>query len=162
LPLASPHRPTRVLFVGNIADYSPAFLQALVKRSLNPADPVSLVGLVCRVHFGSQRGERWFRAKRLVGRLLGRVPTSLAAALRLPTSELWQGIDQSAVRAGAEMFRPNSLVAAEFLARVQALRADVAVVAGLNRILKAPTLAAFPSTFNVHPSLLPEFRGATP
>jgi methionyl-tRNA formyltransferase len=152
----------RVLFVGNCADYSPAFLSALVARSLDATDPVSLQGVICPVHFGSRQGERWFRGKRRVGRLVGRVPASLADALRLPTAGVWQGIDQAAVRAGAEMFWPTSLVDPAFLERVQALRADVAVVAGLNRILKAPTLAAFPPTFNIHPSLLPDFRGATP
>lgn len=152
----------RVLFIGNCAEYSPAFLSALVAKSLDARDPVALVGVVCPVRFASRHAARWFRVKRRVGRLVGQVPEPVARALRLPTAGVWQGIDRGAVRAGAEMLWPTSLAAPAFLARVQALRADVALVAGLDRILRAPTLDALPPTFNVHPSLLPAFRGATP
>jgi methionyl-tRNA formyltransferase len=42
------------------------------------------------------------------------------------------------------------------------LRPEVVVVAGLNEILKGKLLSRLPWTVNVHPSLLPDFRGPSP
>jgi folate-dependent phosphoribosylglycinamide formyltransferase PurN len=55
---------------------------------------------------------------------------------------------------------PNS---AEFIAEVRRLGVDLIVVAAFSRILKAPLLeAARLGVVNVHPSMLPKFRGPNP
>jgi folate-dependent phosphoribosylglycinamide formyltransferase PurN len=53
--------------------------------------------------------------------------------------------------------------APEFIARVRAARIDLIVVAGFNRILKGDLIRTPPlGCINVHPSLLPKYRGPDP
>lgn len=154
--------PVRVVFLGNCADYSPEFLAALSRRSRDPSDRVTLVAAVCPMRFASRPRELWFSTKRRIGRVAASVPASVTQRVGIPTWGVWQGIDQAALRASAEMLWPHTTSDPELCRRIAALEADVAIVAGLDRILKEPALAAFPPLFNIHPSLLPEFRGATP
>lgn len=47
-----------------------------------------------------------------------------------------------------------------FIAAIRAVRADLVVLAGFMRVLKDPFLDAFPGRIiNLHPSLLPSFKG---
>ncbi len=47
-----------------------------------------------------------------------------------------------------------------YIARIREAGADLVVLAGFMRVLKAPLLEAFPlRIINLHPSLLPSFRG---
>jgi phosphoribosylglycinamide formyltransferase-1 len=49
---------------------------------------------------------------------------------------------------------------AAFVEAIRAARADLVVLAGFMRVLKAPFLDAFPRRIiNLHPSLLPSFKG---
>jgi phosphoribosylglycinamide formyltransferase 1 len=49
---------------------------------------------------------------------------------------------------------------AAFIEAIRAARADLVVLAGFMRVLKAPFLEAFPRRIiNLHPSLLPSFKG---
>lgn len=61
------------------------------------------------------------------------------------------------------VFQPERPTDPEFLTRLRALKPDVGVVVAYGHILK-PDLLALPKLgmVNVHPSLLPELRGAAP
>jgi methionyl-tRNA formyltransferase len=65
--------------------------------------------------------------------------------------------------AGIPVLQPESARAEEFLAQLSQLKPDLAITAAYgqildNRFLAIPTRA----TINIHPSLLPRYRGATP
>jgi methionyl-tRNA formyltransferase len=62
---------------------------------------------------------------------------------------------------GLELFQPESINTAEAGARVAASRADVVVVCAFGALIKEPLLSDF-ELVNVHPSLLPRWRGAAP
>src|SRR5262245_36198222 len=70
-------------------------------------------------------------------------------------------VKQSAERLGRPVYQPERL--RDDLGRLRASGAEVAVVAAYGEVLSAETLAVPPRGFlNVHPSLLPRLRGATP
>ena len=62
---------------------------------------------------------------------------------------------------GLELFQPESINTAEAGERVAASGADVVVVCAFGAIIKEPLLSDF-ELLNVHPSLLPRWRGAAP
>ena len=62
---------------------------------------------------------------------------------------------------GLEVFQPESINTAEAGERVAAAGADVVVVCAFGAIIKEPLLSDF-ELLNVHPSLLPRWRGAAP
>ena len=64
---------------------------------------------------------------------------------------------------GLDVFTPPNVNAPEALDRLRAAAADLFVVSEYGQILKKPLLAIPPlGTINVHTSLLPRWRGATP
>jgi methionyl-tRNA formyltransferase len=68
-----------------------------------------------------------------------------------------------ALAAGVPVLQPDRLKDASFLAALEALGADLGIVAAYGRIL-TDTVLAMPrlGLFNVHASLLPRYRGAAP
>ena len=170
----------RVAFLGNCADYSLPFLETLVERTHKPTDSmggtapalrggasVKLVAVICPQRFASRKAELTFAAKRGVGRALERLPPLLREqAARLQSGRAspgpWTRMQQLALAVDAPVFWPGSVGDPETVERVVALRPDIAIVAGLNQILREKLLAAFPPVFNFHPSLLPENRGGLP
>lgn len=61
------------------------------------------------------------------------------------------------------VFQPTILKDEAFLAELDALHADVAVIVAFGRILPRALLARIPLGFiNLHPSLLPKYRGPSP
>jgi methionyl-tRNA formyltransferase len=62
---------------------------------------------------------------------------------------------------GLELFQPESINTAEAGDRVAASGADVVIVCAFGAIIKEPLLSDF-ELVNVHPSLLPRWRGAAP
>jgi methionyl-tRNA formyltransferase len=62
---------------------------------------------------------------------------------------------------GLELFQPESINTPEAGARVAAAGADVVVVCAFGALIKEPLLTDF-ELLNVHPSLLPRWRGAAP
>jgi methionyl-tRNA formyltransferase len=64
---------------------------------------------------------------------------------------------------GLTTLQPEKASAAEFLAEMQALEPDLVITAAYGQILSRDFLA-IPKlgTINIHPSLLPRYRGATP
>ena len=68
---------------------------------------------------------------------------------------------QSARRLGLETFQPADLHAADALARIAAAQPEALVVCAYGVLIREPLLSAY-EVFNVHPSLLPRWRGAAP
>ena len=69
-----------------------------------------------------------------------------------------------AVRAqelGLELLQPEKLHEPDVLERIAATRADALVVCAYGAIIREPLLSDY-EIFNVHPSLLPRWRGAAP
>ena len=72
-------------------------------------------------------------------------------------------VKQYALAEGLEVFQPERLRAATDIQPLLALKPDVLVVAAYGKLLPQPVLDAAPSgPVNVHPSLLPRYRGAAP
>ncbi len=68
-----------------------------------------------------------------------------------------------AEEAGIPVLQSRSARTPEFLAEVQSVKADVAVVVAYGKILPLAVLEAFPyGCLNIHGSLLPKYRGAAP
>ena len=64
---------------------------------------------------------------------------------------------------GLTVLQPDSIKTPEALADLQALHADLFVVAAYGQMLSPAVLAIPPrGTINIHASLLPKYRGATP
>lgn len=62
---------------------------------------------------------------------------------------------------GIEVFQPDDVNAPESVERISEAGAEVFVVCAFGAIVKEPLLSMVPN-FNVHPSLLPRWRGAAP
>jgi methionyl-tRNA formyltransferase len=68
---------------------------------------------------------------------------------------------QAARRLGVEVQQPADVNSAEALAAIEAARPDVLCLCAYGAIIREPLLSAHPM-LNVHPSLLPRWRGAAP
>lgn len=62
---------------------------------------------------------------------------------------------------GIETFQPEQVNSEQTLARIAQARPDALVVCAFGALIKEPLLSAYP-ILNVHPSLLPRWRGAAP
>ncbi|MBI4897988.1 MAG: methionyl-tRNA formyltransferase [Actinobacteria bacterium] len=62
---------------------------------------------------------------------------------------------------GIEVFQPESVNESDAVARIAEAGAEAIVVCAFGAIVKEPLLSMLPN-FNVHPSLLPRWRGAAP
>lgn len=70
---------------------------------------------------------------------------------------------QFAIAHNIPVFQPIKLRDETFLASIEALHADIAVIIAYGRILPKVVLDRIPKGFvNVHPSLLPKYRGPSP
>lgn len=142
----------RVVFLGNGFDYSLAFLRALV------ASEVELVSIVAPAVGGIRK--RWpLMAASWQGRLSRHrnVDPPRNSDDRYP----WHAV-RIANDLGIQVLWPSSIHEEGFLEDVQELRADLIVMAGFNQIFRAEELSALPPVLNVHPSLLPDFKGPNP
>lgn len=64
---------------------------------------------------------------------------------------------------GLEVLQPESAKDPEFLAKLKSLKPDLIITAAYGQILSDQFLAIpTRATINIHPSLLPQYRGATP
>jgi methionyl-tRNA formyltransferase len=87
-------------------------------------------------------------------------PDRPAGRGRAPTAP---PVKVEAARLGRPLFQPERLSAPEGIERLVASGAELGVVAAYGEVLSRDLLAALPRGFvNVHPSLLPRLRGATP
>jgi methionyl-tRNA formyltransferase len=62
---------------------------------------------------------------------------------------------------GLELYQPESVNSDEALERVALAKADSVCICAFGALVKEPLLSAYPM-LNVHPSLLPRWRGAAP
>jgi methionyl-tRNA formyltransferase len=72
-------------------------------------------------------------------------------------------VKEAALRAELPVVQPESLRSAEAVSRLAAFKPDIIVVAAFGQILP-PSVLDIPryGCLNIHPSLLPRFRGASP
>jgi|YNPBryunderm2012_1023409.scaffolds.fasta_scaffold20122_2 methionyl-tRNA formyltransferase len=79
------------------------------------------------------------------------------------TRQIGQGMTTIAAAAGIPVAQPENINSPEGLAELAEFRPDLLVVAAYGQILK-PAVIALPSlgAINVHASLLPKYRGASP
>jgi methionyl-tRNA formyltransferase len=68
---------------------------------------------------------------------------------------------EAARRLGIEVFQPDSVNSEESLERIAAARPESVAICAFGALIKEPLLSAYPM-YNVHPSLLPRWRGAAP
>src|ERR1700691_252592 len=129
-------KPLRIVFMG-----TPALAAHILKRLAEASDRgvqsagFEIVGVVTRPDRPRGRG------------------------LKLEPSE----VGAAAERRGIPALKPAKIRTAEFLAELSALNPDLLVVAAYGRILPDPVLAAARiMPLNVHASLLPRHRGASP
>lgn len=154
---------TRILFLGNSEGFSHHFAEALAERTIDPADPVQLVGIVSPRRFGSTPERVRFAAKRRASRLVHRpdVRALVGPLLTGRATSTTEQLQRHASRLGIPLSWPAT-AGRSVVAAAEATRADLCLVAGLDRILSASTIAALPPVVNVHPSLLPHYRGPSP
>ena len=94
----------------------------------------------------------------------------VAAVVTQPDREAGRGrqlvapaVKTAAVELGLPVLQPPSLRSPEVVAELRALRPDVIVVAAFGQILRRAVLEIAPhGVLNVHASLLPRWRGASP
>jgi methionyl-tRNA formyltransferase len=68
---------------------------------------------------------------------------------------------EAAGRLGIEVFQPDSVNSEEALARIASCDPEAVLICAFGALIKEPLLSAYPM-YNVHPSLLPRWRGAAP
>jgi methionyl-tRNA formyltransferase len=79
------------------------------------------------------------------------------------TRQTGKGMATIAAEAGVPVIQPPSINTPDGLAQLRAFKADLLVVAAYGQILKPDVIAAGPhGAINVHASLLPKYRGASP
>ncbi len=72
-------------------------------------------------------------------------------------------IKSLAEKMGLKVFQPEKIKSEEAIEVITSCNADVAVVVAFGQIIPQKLLEAFPmGVINVHPSLLPKYRGAAP
>lgn len=70
-------------------------------------------------------------------------------------------VAEAARRLGVELLAPDDLQAPDVVERIAAAEPEVLCVCAYGVLLREPLLSAY-EVFNVHPSLLPRWRGAAP
>jgi methionyl-tRNA formyltransferase len=70
-------------------------------------------------------------------------------------------VAEAAGRLGVELFQPESVNDEDALARIAEAEPEVVCICGFGALLKEPLLSRY-EMLNVHPSLLPRWRGAAP
>jgi methionyl-tRNA formyltransferase len=70
-------------------------------------------------------------------------------------------VAELATELGIDLFQAENVNEPDALGRIRAAEAEVVIVCAFGQLIREPLLSAFP-TLNVHPSLLPRWRGAAP
>jgi methionyl-tRNA formyltransferase len=99
-----------------------------------------------------------------------RSPHSVIAVVTQPDRPRGRGqqlsfspVKSLALQAGVPLLQPERLKTAEFQHALNAMNADLGVVAAYGRILPEAVIAAFRlGMINIHASVLPKYRGAAP
>ena len=93
-----------------------------------------------------------------------------AAVITLPDRPCGRGLQNtpspiaiSAKKLELQLFQPEKLSREESVEKLTSFRADVGVVAAYGKLIPEHVIKLFPKgILNIHPSLLPEFRGPSP
>ncbi|MFM8445053.1 MAG: methionyl-tRNA formyltransferase [Methylococcus sp.] len=151
----------RVVFLGNAPGYSEHFAEALVRRSTADQPSATLVVIVCPQRQVSRRlGKHFGLVVRCMLAVERRFGQGIYRRLFGRRGGVYLVMRRLAEQCGVLGMFPESVDAV--LDEIVALRPDLCIVAGLNRILKAKAIERLPPIFNIHPSLLPAYRGGTP
>src|SRR3954463_1623550 len=101
-------------------------------------------------------------------RRLARGPSSPALVVRRPDRPRGRGrklqpppVADAARELGLEVFQPDSVNSDEGRGRIAAAQPDEVLICAFGALIKEPLLSQHPM-LNVHPSLLPRWRGAAP
>jgi len=131
------HRPLKIVFMG-----TPALAAHILNRLADACGESRNLGFACEIAGVVTRPDR-----------------PRGRGLRLEPSE----VGEVAERRGLKLLRPTKIRTAEFLAELRALDPDILVIAAYGRILPDAVLeTARIIPINVHASLLPRHRGASP
>ena len=143
----------RIVFFGNGFEYSLSMLQVLLMQAQG-----EVVGVVSPVSDKRSRAE--IVRKYGEGFSEGREPQRrLGVGAR---EQLLLKMRELAKMSGAELLWPGRVNSREVLEALGRWDADLGVIAGFDQILKRSVLEKIPKVINVHPSLLPEYRGSSP
>jgi methionyl-tRNA formyltransferase len=71
-------------------------------------------------------------------------------------------VKQSALRHGLRIFQPAKLKSPEFIDQLKSLKADLQIVVAFRMLPEVVWAMPPKGTFNLHASLLPQYRGAAP
>ncbi len=145
-------RSPRVIFFGNGFEYSLSFLRALA------ASKVKLVAIVAPVE-GEGR-ESWASMARAWRSPMARLLRDDLS--RQPANRYPRGVLEIADRTHSQIFWPKRIHGTGVVDSLEDLEADLVIMAGFNEILQSDDLKRLPPVLNVHPSLLPAFRGPHP
>jgi methionyl-tRNA formyltransferase len=148
----------RVAFFGNCDD-SWEYLMPLLRRSVDPADPVQLVAVVAPPRPMSRQEQIKFGAKRRVDDLLF---TVRRRSPDLNTVGWQRKMTAIANTTGAVMSWAPTVRDQGVHDLVAHQRADIGIVSGLNQIFDAASIESLPPLYNFHPSPLPAYRGGSP
>lgn len=149
----------RVVFFGNAPIVSLPVLDALADLP-----GIQLVGIVSPAvkggpHDGSSAKSRLRRA---VGGALARLPGVLYGPLARARERVFVETERFAWRARVPLLRPATMCGTESVEQIAALKPDVVVMAGFDRILRPVLLDRLPCVWNIHSALLPRRRGPVP
>ena len=137
----------RVAFLGNGFDYSAHFLQVLADHS-----DLELVTIISPVK-GRQR-RHW---RRLAASLKARLPARSDEEEDFPVSVM-----RIAHQTGARVVWPDTINDPCLADEIGFDAPEVIVMAGFNEIIKPDILRMMAPILNIHPSLLPAYRGPHP
>lgn len=148
----------RIAFIGNIPVFSTGILGHLAAQS--DFEVVAIVSPPRRS--SASTADRFVETVRRAIAYLGPfLPESFYSRFCQNRNRLQIGLKRVRRQTGAHFLR-RSANDPSVASLIRNVHAEVVVVAGLNEILKGQLLSMLPWTVNVHPSLLPEFRGPNP
>lgn len=141
----------QVAFFGNGLDYSIFYLKALMEAK------VDIVAVV------APDRERGTHRRRFTSQLRAKLPKSVKRSLATDMVDRFLlNLSELAEEAGAALFTPPTVNDPSLVDELALLGPDLIVMAGFNEILKAVVLDELSPIINIHPSLLPDFRGPHP
>ncbi|MBH24104.1 MAG: hypothetical protein CMH57_06565 [Myxococcales bacterium] len=144
----------KVIFFGNGYEYSMAFLRVLLAH-----EDVEVVAIVSPVSDPVERHQ----LRSVMGRgLMARLRDSVQSLLQIGPDSFFAQLARAARNTDAMLFWPERVNAPEVIEELANFGADLGVMAGFNQIFKDRLLEALPPIINIHPSLLPEYRGPHP
>lgn len=144
----------KIVFFGNGKAYSLAFAEAVV------ATEHEVVAMVSpqRADLGPAP-----RPSQLASRLSAHVPRLLRGTLTGATQDPFTTqLMEVAQRCGAQVLWPETINDLSLIDQLEILDPDLVVMAGFTEILGRDVIGALSPILNVHPSLLPAFRGPHP